>query len=69
MDPRDVVQDEDEADLPPTSIEEIRAALARSEADYAAGRTVSGESVLAKLHAMIGEHESKRRHGKADGRG
>ena len=69
MDSRDVVQDEDEADLLPMSIEEIRAGLARSEADYAAGRTVSGESVVARLHAMIAEYESKRRHGKAAGRG
>ena len=67
MDSRGVVQDEDEADVPPTSIEEIRAALARSRADLAAGRTVPGEVVLAKLRAMIERHESRRRHGKADG--
>ena len=66
MDPGDVVRDEDEADLPPVSIEEIRAGLERSAADQAARRTVPGERVVAELRAMIAEHESKRRQDEAD---
>jgi len=41
----------------------IRAALARSAADVAAGRTVPGEQVLAELDAMIA---AARPHGAAD---
>ena len=42
------------------SEDELRAALARSEADLAAGRIVSGDEVLRELDESIARMEAKR---------
>ena len=55
-----------EDELPPQSLEQIEQSLARSAADAAAGRVVSGESLLAELRAMIEDYETRQRHGAAD---
>jgi hypothetical protein len=47
-------------DPPMPSEAEVRASLARSDADIAAGRTVSASSVHAELQAAIDRIEARR---------
>ena len=58
--------DEDMVPPPATSLDAIRASLARSRDDAAAGRVVDGSVVVANLKSMVEHYETQKKNGETN---